>query len=401
MKVALFTETFLPQVNGVVRTLEKIILYLESNGHQVLVFALGDGDNFYSNSKVVRLEGVPFNLYKELYIVKPEDKWLKRLIENDMVQTPLAILQSLIPSRHSIVEKELNDFQPDLIHLATPATLGAVGIFYADLYELPCLATFHTDLAAYTTMYQIPYLEEIIKQATKLIYSRADKVLVPSPSSREQFLKLGLEDVEVFGRGVDSVLFHPNKRDRKFLENYGLNKNKLTLVYVGRLADEKSLPELVKAFDILSEKYEIQLLLVGDGPIRDSLEKSLEKSDGNFAFTGLQKGEELAKLYASSDIFAFPSKTETFGQVVQEAMASGLAVVGYDSPGVRDLVQHGSTGFLVKENDLSFTEALEELIKSEDLRKKFGKKARELSEKRSWENILSGLVNEYQRMMVE
>jgi len=401
MKIALFTETFLPQVNGVVRTIEKIIHHLEDNGHEVLLFAIGEGEFEYSKTRVVRLEGIPFNFYKELHIVKPEDKWLCKLIENDIMQTPLVILQSLIPSRHSVVERELQDFKPDLIHLATPVTLGAIGIYYVDQMKIPCLATFHTDLASYAPMYQIPYLEEVINQGTRLIYSRVGMVLAPSQSSKAQLERVGLEKVGVFGRGVDSVMFDPKKRDRSILAEYGLSETKLTLLYVGRLAEEKSLPELIKAFNSLSEKHDIQLLIVGDGPIRKELEDTLDKSDGYSAFTGIKKGEELAKLYASSDIFVFPSRTETFGQVVQEAMASGLPVVGYDSPGVKDLVEHGKTGYLAKKDGLSLQEGVEKLINSESLRKQYGEKAREISESKTWKNILNGLVNEYEALMIK
>lgn len=399
MKLAIFTETFLPQVNGVVRTIEKIVHHMEENGHEVLLFAIGDGEDTYSKSRVVRVEGVPFSFYKELNIVKPEDKWMRKLIENDITQTPLAILQSLIPAKHSVIEKELQEFKPDIIHLATPVTLGAIGIYYVDKLKLPCLATFHTDLAAYAPMYQIPYMEEVVNQVTKLIYSRADRVLAPSPSSKAQLEEVGLENVGVFGRGVDSVLFDPKKRNRSVLKEFGLSEDKLTLVYVGRLAEEKSLPELIEVFNFLSERSELQLLIVGDGPSRKDLEEMLEKSDGAFAFAGIKKGEELAALYASSDIFVFPSRTETFGQVVQEAMASGLPVVGYDSPGVKDLVEDGRTGYLAKKDGMTLQEGVEKLVNSESLRKEFGENARKTSETKTWSNILDGLINEYKALI--
>jgi phosphatidylinositol alpha 1,6-mannosyltransferase len=402
MKIAIFTETFLPQVNGVVRTIEKVIRHLEDKGHEVLLFAIGDGEDHYSKTRIVRLEGVPFSLYKELHIVKPEDKWLRKLIEHDLTQAPIVILQSLVPAKHSVVEEELQNFKPDLIHLATPVTLGAIGIYYSDLYKIPCLATFHTDLAAYAPMYQIPYMEEIVNQITKIIYNRAARVLAPSPSSKQQLENVGLKDVGVFGRGVDSVLFHPEKRNKKSLAKFGLSESKITITYVGRLADEKSIPELIQAFNSLAENHNIQLLLVGDGPIKANLEKSLEISDGNYAFTGIKKGEELAELYASSDIFAFPSRTETFGQVVQEAMASGLPVVGFDSPGVRDLIDDGETGILVaSKNEVEFKEALKKLIESEELRLKLGKKAREIAELNSWSAILDSLVDEYKNLVLQ
>jgi glycosyltransferase involved in cell wall biosynthesis len=222
-------------------------------------------------------------------------------------------------------------------------------------------------------------------------------VLAPSPSSQKQLEDIGLKNVGVFGRGVDHVLFNPVRKDKEILLKYGLNPNAVTLGYVGRLAEEKSLPELASAFEELSSKYEIQLLIVGDGPIRTELEKRLDKADGHYAFAGLKKGEELADLYAAMDIFAFPSKTETFGQVVLEAMASGVPVVGYDSPGVRDLVQNTKSGLLAK-SLIEFRLDLELLIRDAKIREMQSKKARELALDRSWDAILNGLISEYGKL---
>lgn len=400
MKIAIFTETFLPQINGVVRTIEKIVKYLEDNGHEVLLFTIGEGEDIYSRSRVIRLEGIRFAFYKELHLVKPEDKWLSKLLEQDLMQVPLSLLQTLLPAKHNLVEKSLKEFKPDLIHLATPATLGAIGIYYVDEMKLPSLATFHTDLAAYAPMYQVPYIEEIIKTITKVIYSRTDRVLAPSPSSQKQLQDIGLENVGVFGRGVDSELFNPIRANKAKLKNYDLNPDKVTILYAGRLAEEKSLPELIDAFLNLERRFKnIQLLIVGDGPLRAELEAKLNNHSDDFAFTGIKKGTELAELYASADIFAFPSRTETFGQVVLEAMASALPVVGYDSPGVRDLVVSNQSGLLAGLNNLKFEQALEALLADKDLRLKYGKAGRELSLGRSWDKILADLSCEYQKLL--
>lgn len=310
MRVVIFTETFLPQINGVVRTLEKIIKHLENNGHDVLLITIGEGDDFYSRSRVLRIAGIRFALYKELHLVKPEDKWLRKLLDQDLLHTPFALLQTLIPSKHSVVEKVLREFKPDIVHLATPATLGAIGVYYIDEMKLPSLATFHTDLAAYAPMYQLPYIEEIIKAITKLVYSRADRILCPSPSSQEQLKQIGLKNVGVFGRGVDHELYNPNKVNKQIWLNYDLDPKKKTILYVGRLAEEKSIPDLIDAFiDIRQQRDDIQLVIIGDGPARESLESRLKKQTKDFVFTGIKKGEELAELYASADIFAFPSRT--------------------------------------------------------------------------------------------
>lgn len=400
MKVVIFTETFLPQVNGVVRTIERIVRYLEDKGHEALVITIGDGDDIYSKTPVARVEGIKFSFYKELYLVKPEDKWFAKILKQDLMHVPMSILQALVPNKHSLVEKVLNQFKPDIIHLATPATLGAIGLYYVEQMRLPCLATFHTDLAAYAPMYQVPYIEEILNTVTKMVYSKAGRVLAPSPSSQKKLEDIGLTSVGVFGRGVDAELFNPDKRNKKIWLKYGLDPSAVTLLYVGRLADEKSIPELIEAFLSLEKgSQKLQLVIVGDGPIKHDLEAKLKHKTKNYIFTGIKKGDELAELYASADIFAFPSRTETFGQVVLEAMASGLPVVGYDSPGVRDLVRNGETGLLAGINELKFKDALESLINNEATRLRYSTRSRELSLERDWGHILDSLFSEYESLI--
>ena len=387
------------------RTVEKIVKYLEKNKHEVLLITIGDGDESYSATQVVRVPGIPFGLYKELNLVKPDDELLAKFLDNDFMQLPVATLQSLIPSPNKVVEEALYKFQPDIVHLVTPVTLGAVGHYYIDKMKLPSLATFHTDIAAYAPRYQIPYVENIVNLVTKVVYSKADRVLAPSPSSKTQLESIGLQNVGVFGRGVDHKLFNPSKAQRERLKDYGLNPEYLTILYAGRLAEEKSIEKLVDSFKILKNRdnLNVQLLIVGEGPSRAELEAALSDTK-DYAFTGLKTGEDLAALYASSDIFAFPSVTETFGQVVLEAMASGLAVLGFDSPGVRDLVEHEKTGLLAdpkldcldETKSASFISRLRYLIANSDLRKSFSEAAFNSAQLRSWDSILAGLIHEYE-----
>ncbi len=401
MKVALITETFLPQINGIVRTLEKIVKHLEKNGHEVEVIAIGEGDSTYSKSKVTRVPGIKFALYEELNIVAPQDEWIKKILCNvSPAQVPYSIIQSLLPMPHPVVEEAIERFKPDIVHLVTPATLCSIGYYYVDKLNLPCLSSFHTDLSAYTKQYQIQFLEPFIDATNKMTYNRTDRVLAPSESTKKQLEKVGIKNIGLFGRGVDTSLFNPNhktKRDEIF-EKYNLDKNKTTIMYAGRLAEEKSLPILADAFLRMHEEYNLQLFFVGDGPYRKKLEKKLK--DTATVFAGFKKGEEYAELFGAGDIFAFPSKTETFGQVVLEAMASGLPVLGFDSPGVRDLVKHSETGLLAEEdNNIQFENFLKELIENIDLRKSYGSAGTIEAEKRSWDNVLNELIANYQKVI--
>ncbi len=403
MKIAILTETFLPQINGVVRTVEKIVTYLEQQGHEALLIAIGEGPELYSKTKIVRVPGIEVSVYKELSLVKPEKEWFAKLLTNDIAQLPIAALQSLVPTKNTVVGKALQEFQPELIHLVTPVTLGAIGQFYIDKWKLPSIATFHTDLAAYAPRYQIPYAENMVNIVTNMIYGRADRVLAPSPSSKEQLENIGLKSVGVFGRGVDQELFNPVKADKQILAKHGLDPNKVTVMYAGRLAEEKSIDKLVRFFKKISDRTSAQLLLVGDGPIRAELEQELQGTC--HAFTGFQTGEDYATLHATADIFAFPSVTETFGQVVLEAMASGSAIIGYESPGVKDLIVHDHSGLLAKtENDdmdtvASFENYLLELCNDIERAKLYGKHALTEARQRSWEKILADFVSEYEALI--
>ncbi|MCH2228346.1 MAG: glycosyltransferase family 1 protein [Candidatus Caenarcaniphilales bacterium] len=405
MKVAILSETFLPQVNGVVRTVEKIVKFLEANGHEALLVTLGEGDANYSNTEVVRAPGVPFGLYKELHLVKPEDEFFSKFVGNDIMQFPAILLMTLIPSANTVVGEALERFKPDIIHLVTPVTLGAIGHYYMEKMNLPSLATFHTDIAAYAPRYQVPYAENVVNLLTKTIYSKSERVLAPSPSSQKQLEEIGLENVGVFGRGVDHTMYSPEKRNKELLREFNLDTEKITLMYAGRLAEEKSIDKVIDCFKVLQKKYpnKVQLMIVGNGPCREDLEKQLTDTS-DYAFTGLQTGDKFASLYAAADIFAFPSVTETFGQVVLESMASALPVVGYDSPGVRDLVENGHSGFLANQkvdhldesNPASFIAGLINLIEKPELRAELGKNAHAEAQRRSWDNILGDLVREYQ-----
>jgi phosphatidylinositol alpha 1,6-mannosyltransferase len=398
VKVAIITETFLPQINGIVRTLEKLIEFLEANGHQALLITMGEGESKYLNTEVLRVDAISFYLYPELNIVKPQDAWFEALLRNKITQVFAASAQTAFPSRHPIIEAKLNEFQPEIIHLVTPVTLGSVGTYHALKNQIPLIASYHTDIAAYAPNYKIPFLENFINFTTKIAYSPAKKTLAPSPSSKKYLESIGLKNVGIFGRGVDHNQFHPNRRNRAVLKDLGLDPEKLTLVYAGRLAEEKSIPEIVEAFKNSLESHQIQLLFIGDGPLKNSLKKDLKNYP--VAFPGFKKGLEYAELQANGDIFIFPSKTETFGQVVLEAMASGVAVLAYNASGIRDLVIHNESGFLA-ENHLEFKSYLNRLIEDAGLRSRFASKSLEEAQKRSWYEIMSALIKDYEECLQE
>ncbi len=416
MKVALVTETFLPNINGIVRTLERLILHLEANGHEVLIIAMGGGSNHYSKSTVVRIPGERFFMYPELYLALPENWLLRALTAFAPTQVPMSIIMSVLANKNQLVSKALDEFNPDLVHIVSPATLGAMAYHYVreksiasnastsrpQKSKLPYLATYHTDIAAYTAKYHVPFLKTCVDLSTRIVYGRADKVLAPSMSSKLQLEQdCGLKNVGIFSRGVDTKLFRDRKlmstEERKALQiSLGLDPDCLTILYAGRLAGEKSIPVLIRDFKHLSDAgHPVQLLLVGDGPIRSSLEESLKRYTAVFA--GFKQNEDYARMFQIADIFAFPSRTETFGQVVQEAMASALPVIVFDAPGVRDLIEHKRTGLVA--SDDTMIDELESLIKDQALRSSLGDAAHQESRNKSWDEVLKGLVQEYQSLI--
>jgi len=402
LKIALVTETFLPQINGIVRTLERLIRHLEDAGHEVLVIAMGGGPTHYSRSTVVRIPGERFVLYPELYLALPENWLLRQLVCLPPIQVLASILMSVLVTHNQAVDKALRDFKPDLVHMVSPATLCAMAYDYVRSERVPCLATYHTDIAGYTHKYRVPFLKTVIDLFTSVVYRRAQRVLAPSPSSKLQLERdCKLNDVRIFSRGVDTVLFkHRDNLDasqRRALQlELGLDPDCITILYAGRLAGEKSIPVLVRDFKDLSDAgHPVQLLLVGDGPVRSELEQELRRYPAVFA--GFRQGDDYARMLQLADIFAFPSRTETFGQVVQEAMATALPVIVFDAPGVRDLIRDGQTGYVVRGH--SMRAELERLIGDANLRTTLGNAAHGEVQNRSWQQVLSGLVGDYEHLV--
>ncbi len=404
LRVAIVTETFLPQINGIVRTIERLIRHLEDSGHEVLLIAMGGGATHYSQTTVLRVAGERFIMYPELYLALPENPILRQLISSAWTQIGASMMMSMWVTRNSVIDRALREFQPDIVHLVSPATLGAMAYDYVRSSKTACLATYHTDIAAYTAKYHVPFLKTVIDRITQLVYSRASRVLAPSLSSKLQLERdCGLSSVGIFSRGVDTELFRPREEmsqaERTALQSsLGLDPNCLTILYAGRLAGEKSLPVLCRDFKELSDAgHPVQLLLVGDGPMRASLEADLKRYPAVFA--GFRQAKEYAQMFQIADIFAFPSRTETFGQVVQEAMASALPVIVFDAPGVRDLICHERTGLIAKTQSL-YPDLLR-LIRDEALRKSLAQAAYDDAKTKSWKQVLDGLLEEYKKTISE
>jgi glycosyltransferase involved in cell wall biosynthesis len=319
MRIALFTETFLPKVDGIVTRLKHTVDHLQRMGDQVVVFSPDGGLTEYRGAKIHGVSGFPLPLYPELKLALP---------------------------RPSIGEA-LDAFKPDLVHVVNPAVLGLAGIYYSKSMNVPLVASYHTHLPKYLEHYGLGMLEGVMWELIKAMHNQARINLVTSTAMQAELTVHGVERIQVWQRGVDTELFRPELACQKM--RYRLSEGHPEdplLLYIGRLSAEK---EIDRIKPVLKAIPNARLALVGDGPYRDELEAHFADTATNFV--GYLAGEDLASAYASADAFIFPSRTETLGLVLLEAMAAGCPVVAANSGGIPDIVTDGVNGYLFDPKD--------------------------------------------------
>lgn len=362
-RVAIFAEAFLPKVDGVSKSAYLTLRHLQQTGREVLVFAPDIAPKWVGPSRIVPVPslGLPF---------APETR----------VALPLAP-----------VTQYLDQFQPDLIHMFSPATLSISGMWQGRRRDIPVIANYQTDLPAYARHYGFPYMAPVIRRWLRYIHNGCHLTLVPSGTTMRQLRQEGYHRLRLWRRGVDGARFNPQRRSQAWRERLldGRDPNSLLCVYVGRLATEKRV-------DLLRDVAKIPgvaLTIVGDGAARHELEAMFRGTDT--VFTGYLFGDDLAHAYASSDVFLFPGPSETFGQVVQEAMASGLPVVVTNQGSVGDLVKEGVNGFVRPGDARAFASAVRLLRENPALRTLMANNARQMAEEYPWEAIMSQLEGYY------
>ncbi|RLL47710.1 glycosyltransferase family 1 protein [Oceanobacillus piezotolerans] len=371
MKVAIFTDTYAPEVNGVAKTLKRFTEYLADNNHEFRVFAPKVSGTDLFSSDIHRFSSLPFYLYKEC-------RWA-------------------IPNIAQVKE-ELIQFQPDIIHVATPFNIGLCGSHYAKKLDIPLVGSYHTDFDKYLEYYNLKFLTSMLWKYLLWFYRPFQRIFVPSTDTMNHIKNHGFTNLSVWARGVDCELFHPNYNKLEFRKKYNI-KSKYVCLYVGRISPEKDimlLPEInAKLPTELREN--VHWLIVGDGPAKGLLE---QEAPSNMTFAGFLSGQNLAEAYASSDLFVFPSATETFGNVVLESLASGTPVVGANAGGVSGIIQEDKTGKLAEEKNIeSFTYAIQHLLLAEEKMKWMGKMGREYALTQSWDQIFATLLSEYEEII--
>lgn len=366
MKVALFTDTYLPQINGVTNTITKLLEYYDKNKIQYKLF-VPQYEIQSSDYNVERFYSIKFFIYPEARVTFPN---FRR------------------------INATLADFGPDIVHNMTEFNMGTTGMGYGKAHNVPSISNYTTNFSQYADYYKLFFLKTPIWNWMKWYHTQNDLTLCPSHSAQKILHNHGITNTGIFSRGIDAKNYNPQKRSHDLRKKLKI-ENKTTFLYVGRIAVEKDLDVLCKSYRDIHKKFghAAGLVIVGDGPY---LERCKQIFPRDTVFTGFKTGRELAEIYASCDLFVCPSSTETFGNVVLEAMASGLPVIGADAGGVGELITHTANGLkFAEKKDKELTECMERLLLDVSLRQTLSGSGRIFANNRSWDKICDGLVQTY------
>ena len=372
MRILVVAESFLPHMNGVTNSVLRVVDHFAASGDDLGIIApkWPGADKHLRTScgrrvRVRRIASAPMPGYTEVRIATTSAATLRRRID---------------------------EFAPDVIHLASPMILGGRAVVAAQKAGVPTVAVYQTDIPGYTARYGMPFLENASWQLLRDVHNRATLNLAPSTATRDQMLEHGIERVHLWRRGVDTSLFSPSLRSAKLRARYAEPEEKL-VVYVGRLAPGKQVADL----RVLHDMPGVRLLIVGDGPERDALRRDMPRA----RFAGFRSGTDLAAHLASADLFVHPGELETFGQTIQEAMASGLPVIAPRRGGPVDLVTPSRTGWLYTPGMLDeLRDRAADLLFDDAKREAFGAAALESVRQRTWP-VLSEQLRGYYRRAIE
>jgi glycosyltransferase involved in cell wall biosynthesis len=373
LKIALFTETFLPKVDGIVTRLTKTVQHLVAAGEEVLIFCPEGAPPDYCGARVVGVPAMPLPLYPELKLALPRPA----------------------------VAEALDQFGPDLVHVVNPAVLGLGGIWLARTKGYPLVASYHTHLPKYLEHYGMGMLEPLLWELLKAAHNQASLNLCTSNAMVQELSDKGIQHTALWQRGVDTELFRPELRSQAMRERLlnGRSDTGQLLLYIGRLSAEKQIERIRPVLDAMPDA---RLALVGDGPYRQQLETLFAGSATHFV--GYLAGEDLAAAYASGDAFLFPSSTETLGLVLLEAMAAGCPVVAANRGGIPDIVSDGINGCLYEPDGAdggagSLTAATRRLLDDRTRLQELRGAARQEAERWGWSGATEQLRGYYRQVL--
>jgi glycosyltransferase involved in cell wall biosynthesis len=376
LRVAVVTETYPPEINGVAATIARVVEGLRLRGHELQLVrprqdrseAAADGPGFAE----LLMRGLPIPRYPQLKMG--------------------------LPSRRALV-RHWTTHRPDVVHIVTEGPLGWSALQAALQLRLPVVSDFRTNFHAYSRHYGVAWLRDPIMAYLRKFHNRTACTMVPTETLRTELRDSGFRRLRVVSRGVDTRLFDPARRSHALRRDWGADEHSTVVVCVGRLAPEKNLGSLVDAVQAMRERDPtVRLVLVGDGPERARLQQRCPDA----VFAGVRRGEDLAMHYASADVFLFPSQTETFGNVLPEAMASGLAVLGHRYAAAAQLVRHEENGLVVPfGDDLAFVHAASTLAGQRDRIRGLGSAARVTALHQDWARVVAAVESEYLSAMAE
>lgn len=362
--ISIVSETFAPEINGVANTLRHLCQGLRERGHRLEIIRPRQ-----------RLESV-----MHTQALGPEHTLVPGL--------PIPGYPDLrfgLPARTRLLRR-WKRVRPDAVYVATEGPLGWSAVSAARALEIPVCSGFHTNFQSYSRYYGAGFLEKLITLYLRAFHNRTQTTLVPTRRMQSLLDRYGIERVRVWSRGVDCHRFTPARRDLALREQWGLRPEDRAVLYVGRLAPEKNLSLAVSCFERVRQCHpKARFVLVGDGPMR----KKLEARHPDYIFCGMQQGDDLARHYASGDLFLFPSKTDTFGNVVTEAMASGLAIVAFDDAAASEHIQHATNGMKVDlQADDQFILAALQLLDQPSLMRRVRDGARQDALELAWPSLI-------------
>jgi glycosyltransferase involved in cell wall biosynthesis len=379
LHLALVTETYAPEINGVAMTLGRLVDGLAQRGHRVTIIRprqRHESPRFSVTHRLacrqVRLPGVPIPGYPQLRLGLPAARRLRQLWTVS---------------------------RPDLVHVATEGPLGASAITVARRLGLPVTSSFHTNFDQYTRDYRIGWMRGLVAAWLRRVHNRTLRTFVPTRDLLARLGRAGYANLRLFSRGVDPDLFSPARRDESLRAAWGAGPGDLVVLHVGRMAAEKNYALLFRAFDALRAAAPgARLVLVGDGPMLSRYQR--QRPD--VVFTGFYTGVNLARHYASGDIYLHASVTETFGNVITEAMASGLAVSAFDYAAAHEFIRHGDNGLVAPVGDEpAFLANAERLAREPAVRRALAAGGRATARQLSWEQIIVGFERDLFEVVAE
>ena len=366
LRIAVVTETYPPEVNGVARTIGAMVDCLRTRGHSLQLIrprqSRADVEANAPGLETVLRPGLPLPRYRELRMGLPAKRALLRA---------------------------WREHRPDIVQVVTEGPLGQSAVGAARQLAVPVVSEFHTNYHDYSRHYGFGLFSKVVAGYLRRLHNRSDCTLVPTDELKMQLAAAGYRRLAVVGRGIDLDLFGAHRRDRELRRTWDATDRDLVVAYVGRLAPEKNLPLFVEACRAMqAADARLRVVLVGDGPAG----QALRASHRGFVFAGMRSGVDLARHYASADALLFPSLTETFGNVTTEAMASRLAVVAFDYGAARQHIRDRANGLLAPfGKPAAFTAAALELAADRNLRERLRAAARQTAEGLSWDRVVDDL----------